>query len=602
MATYFGYARVSTKEQSDFSIDDQLKFLERQALSLNLNFVPCSEKESGFKLSEDRTMLWDDIIPRLSEGDVLGVIDYSRLSRRGAVESRKIADQIIVKGAKVQINGVFYDPANPDSDFLFDIHSTIAKYYLAIQKKKSLTGIRQKRESGNWILTGRLFGYDIVYRTGSDKQISINEVEAKIIRIIFQRYTAGSSLNMLQQYLNQNEHQTKTGKLFTPRTVQRILLNPIYAGYYLVTPPVIAGKRMNLARKGISKTDLIKSNCYPAIISIDEFFAALDSYKNIRRTRGRVAEYRWRGYFLTGLIKCGNCEQLGMKTIFVHGWSKPRNSKTMNPVYTSRLHVKGCSCMFKTLREPVFNDLVRLSLYVFFAESSYLNSFISDRIKEVEKSLLSESKVLSTINADLEKNAKKLSRAKDRLSSLLDKSLQEDAHSDIEQEKRAYLRLIAVLEDNNSKLLAEKDNALAHSQIGGIGDRTLSITEMLEEYSEHLLREYSEDALDAFNLADDANRRNLILRYLSSIKVLDSTFRVEYSNGLTFAIQLEKNRGRRIQRLFMSSLSIRDQKLGDLTFDTEEDSVSYIPVDGAPWERARAISMNSELMNLRHRH
>lgn len=599
MASYLGYARVSTREQSDYSIEDQLKYLERRASELTLPFTPYSEKESAFKLAEDRTLLWDEVIPALKPGDVLGVFDYSRLSRKGSAEARKIADEIIKKGAKVQISGVFYDPADPDSDFLFDIHTTVAKYYLAIQRKKSLTGIRQKRENGDWVLTGRLYGYTIQHLPNSKKTISINQAEAEVIRLLFTRYIGGESLNSLTGYLNRQGIPSSTEKKFVPRTIQRMLLNPIYAGYYLLHPPMSGGKRVNLGKKGLGLEDLIKSNVYPPIITLETYFRCLDSYREVRRTRSRVAEYRWRGYLLTGLIHCENCQTLGTKTVFVHGWSKPINSKTINPVYTSRTHQPGCGCKFRTLREEVFNELVRLTLIVFFADRDRISRFTKDKVDSYESEIQSENKRISSIAKEIESLGSKISKAEDQLQTILSKSLDEGTYDTSTQERTALLRLIKGLEDQKDSQERKKAQLVADSRIINAElEAGRNISDILANYSERIALEFSENSLLDFQASDAGNRRNILLKFIDHITVHDTYFKILFIDGLAIAYQLEKNRGRLIQRAFHGTAIEKSGRTYPLIADTVKSRIS---IDTTGQDRAtieRAHFINSEIARL----
>ncbi len=191
---YYGYARVSTKEQSDNSIDHQLKYLELRAKSLKLPFEGYSEKESG-KTFYDRTEL-QKIISIACDGDYLGVYDNSRLGRNTR-ESLEIVDKLLDKGIIVQISGQSFNKNSPRERLILTIESAISEFYRMDQNLKSRAGIDIIKEKGEWIFTSKLYGYNL---TPSKKSpvISINEKEAKIIRFIFNEYSKGKSTNQKQ--------------------------------------------------------------------------------------------------------------------------------------------------------------------------------------------------------------------------------------------------------------------------------------------------------------------------------------------------------------------------------------------------------------------
>ena len=76
---YYGYARVSTVEQNDTSIEVQLEFLKHQAEEIGESFTPKYEKASG-KDVEGRDVL-KSLLLSLKYGDILGVYDNSRVGR-----------------------------------------------------------------------------------------------------------------------------------------------------------------------------------------------------------------------------------------------------------------------------------------------------------------------------------------------------------------------------------------------------------------------------------------------------------------------------------------------------------------------------------------
>lgn len=599
MATYYGYARVSTKEQSDYSIDDQLKFLARKATEAALPFQPFPEKDSGNKLAEERTLLWEVIIPRLEAGDILGVFDYSRLSRKGASEARRIADEILKRGARVQINGVYYDPSDPDSDFLFDIHSTIAKYYLAIQRKKSLTGIRQKKENGEWVFTGRLYGYDIEHHASSRKTIRINQNESEIVRKLFSKYIAGSSINALTTYLNRNNIKTKTGKQFVPRTVQRIILNPIYAGYYLINPPIIGGKRVNLGRKGLTINDLVKSNMYPPIISLDDYLKCLGSYREVRRTRGRTMAYRWRGYLLTGLVTCENCQDKGVRNVYVHGWSRPLNSKTLNSVYTSRVHVSNCGCQFKTLREDVFNELVRMSFVYFFSDQNRLAAFVSEKVRAFQAEIQKDNETIIQISKEIDSLDAKISKAEEALDKIITQDLELNVQDTTPQERNSYLRLIKSFEEKKKNLQEQRLLAISNSRfINAEIENGATLGNIIEEYQERITHEYGEDAIVEFSSVDTGSRRNILMRYIDTINVKNSSFIIHFIDGLSIDFALEKNRGRNIQRVFRGRVTGNESIDHEIEVDTTVPSISLIYDKTNKWKHNGEANITSELQRL----
>ena len=76
---FIGYSRISTSDQCQNSLDNQLKYLEIQSKGLNEKFKGYTEVQSGKSFEGRKTLTY--ILTKLSENDILGVYDNSRLGK-----------------------------------------------------------------------------------------------------------------------------------------------------------------------------------------------------------------------------------------------------------------------------------------------------------------------------------------------------------------------------------------------------------------------------------------------------------------------------------------------------------------------------------------
>lgn len=107
---YLGYARVWTKDQSDYSIESQLTYLAQQARRMGISFKAFAEKRSG-KDVENRPVL-KSVIEATQAGDVVGFYDNSRLGRT-TEENIGIVKSLRARGVVVQVGGAEVDPDDP---------------------------------------------------------------------------------------------------------------------------------------------------------------------------------------------------------------------------------------------------------------------------------------------------------------------------------------------------------------------------------------------------------------------------------------------------------------------------------------------------------
>lgn len=141
----------------------------------------------------------------------------------------------------------------------------------------------------------------------------INEVEAAVVRLIFQWASEGVSCYEIARRLNESAIPTRRGKLWHPLGVKRTLTNRAYTGVQFY-----GEKRWTLV-KGVNKdgqafrrqiaTDCSESEWVriegftPQIIS-PPLFAQVQERLSTRQAMVRKPKMR---YLLTGFVRCGKC-------------------------------------------------------------------------------------------------------------------------------------------------------------------------------------------------------------------------------------------------------------------------------------------------------
>lgn len=224
------YARYSTDLQSQASIEDQIRLCEERVRSLGGTVVQTYTDHaiSGASLirpgiqmlmqdaaSGQYDMVFADALDRISrdQEDIAGV--YKRLTFAGvsmATLSEGEISQLHI-GLKGTMNALFLKD-------------------LADKTRRGLRGRIEKGRSGG----GKSFGYDIVHGEERGKR-TINELEANVVRRIFEDYAAGKSPKAIAVQLNKEGIAGPTGSAWGQSTIngnrQRgtgILNNELYIG------------------------------------------------------------------------------------------------------------------------------------------------------------------------------------------------------------------------------------------------------------------------------------------------------------------------------------------------------------------------------------
>ena len=107
-----------------------------------------------------------------------------------------------------------------------DIIQRIAQLESEQISERVKVGMTQKARSGKGFLGFNIpYGYD--YKNG---ELTLNPLEAKIVKTIFQLYLSGQSIGEIVKTLNERGILTKRGKRWGKQTVAKILKNPVYCG------------------------------------------------------------------------------------------------------------------------------------------------------------------------------------------------------------------------------------------------------------------------------------------------------------------------------------------------------------------------------------
>lgn len=135
-AMRFGYARVSTQDQS---LETQIEQLKREGVDENHIFC---EKRSGVK---DRPQL-KKLLGLLQEGDELHITKLDRLGR-SLRERQAFADELQERGVSLCFNGATYNPKDPFSKLVFDLLSVFADFernLIALRTSERLAAMKEQ--------------------------------------------------------------------------------------------------------------------------------------------------------------------------------------------------------------------------------------------------------------------------------------------------------------------------------------------------------------------------------------------------------------------------------------------------------------------------
>ncbi len=236
MKTAAIYARVSSaKQKEENTIASQtaalIAFAAEQGCAVPVVWIFEDEGYSGASLIRPGLERVRDLA---AEGELDAVLVYApdRLSRRYAYQIL-----LIEEFARAGVETLFIRSpraTTAEDQLLLQFQGMIAEYERAQILERSRRGKRHRARQGQVsVLSGAPFGYRYVRKNEqSAAYYEINEVEAPVVRWVYQRYTIdGLSIGAITRLLNEQRIPTRkqTGR-WERSTVWAMLRNPAYKG------------------------------------------------------------------------------------------------------------------------------------------------------------------------------------------------------------------------------------------------------------------------------------------------------------------------------------------------------------------------------------
>ena len=357
--TAVAYARYSSAQQRDVSIEQQLKDIQAYADHEGYTIIHeyTDRAKSGFKHSDRRAefqaMLRDAALGAFDTVIAWKVDRFGRDRRESAMYKGQLAD--------VGISVVYAMEPIPDGAagcLTEGMLEAIAEWY---SRNLSENVKRGKIDNAMKCMANTNGGYG--YRLGPDKHFIVQEDEASVVRMIFSLYAQHGIVGSIPRTLAEQGIYNPKGLPFTTTQIRYMLKNEAYIGVYKYSDIRIPG--------GV-----------PAIVDPETWETCQHIMKSTHRVRGPVADY-----ILSGKCHCGLC---GNNLIGCYG--KARNK--------SILHYYACKgrrntenrCKLKYVSKDKFENKIFDLIFDNIFNDQYLDQF-ADLVAESIKANAKDSPV-----------------------------------------------------------------------------------------------------------------------------------------------------------------------------------------------------------------
>lgn len=254
-------------------------------------------------------------------GIVVG-IEMSRLARCGR-DWHHLLELCSLSGTLLADPDAVYDPGYYNDRLLLGLKGTMSEAELFLIRQRMQSGRLAKAERGE-LAVPLPIGY--VRRAGGEVVFDPDEQAQHVVRLVFDTFTRLGTLNAVLRYFVEHHIQLPVrahggvdkGELQwrrpTRETLQLMLHNPIYAGYYAYGRRQVEAGRKVAGRpstgrvvRGMDEWLVVLPDRMPAYISVEQYEANLARMAANRNIAAAPGAPRQGTALLAGLLRCGCC-------------------------------------------------------------------------------------------------------------------------------------------------------------------------------------------------------------------------------------------------------------------------------------------------------
>ena len=298
------YARYSSDMQREESIDAQVRACTYYAHQYQFEILRTyADRAQTGKRTKNREQFLQMIAD--AESHEFEVILVHKLNRfgRNTLEVLEYKDSLEDMGIEL-ISVTERLESTPEGKLMLIIIAGMNEFYSDNLSQEVMKGLKENAYQCKFTGGTPPLGYKV---DPESKKLIIDEDEAIIVRLIFQRYASGYGYNSIINELTHLGYHTKSGKLFGKNSLYELLRNEKYIGVYTYNRAAKRkkdGTRNYHSYKDSSDIIRIPGGC-PALVDQKTWHCVQKIMEQNKKIH--LQQHGQRVYILSGKVFCGLC-------------------------------------------------------------------------------------------------------------------------------------------------------------------------------------------------------------------------------------------------------------------------------------------------------
>lgn len=238
------------------------------------------------------------------EFDAVVCVDFDRITRSTLKEYGQIQEIFAESETLIITPYETFDFTDETKELSNDMQAVLGRHEYIQIKKRLREGKKRSARAGHWVNGKAPIGYKYNKET---KRLDIVEDQAKQVRLIFDLYIDGKSLQEIGFEMNRRGFLTSDSKYYQVNKVQRILKNHAYIGWIVYGKTEGSGHKNKKTKRLRNKDQsdwIVTEDAHPPIITKEDF----DKVQSIMSRRQKVPhKARENRFTLSGLMRCNRC-------------------------------------------------------------------------------------------------------------------------------------------------------------------------------------------------------------------------------------------------------------------------------------------------------